>query len=352
MTEVLVKGRSSRAIEALRLDAAAEVDRITASLREDVLHRFRRRGAVVGCSGGVDSSVVLALAARALGPERVLAVLMPERESSPESAELASGWAEDLHVPAVIEDITGALEGTGCYERRDEAVRRVFPEYGPGWTCRITLPGSLLDSDTLNVFFLTVVSPKGEELQRRILSTDYYQIVAASGFKQRTRMAMLYYHAELRNYAVIGTPNRNEHDLGFFVKHGDGGSDVAPIQHLHKTQVYQLADYLGLPEEIRSRPPTSDTYSAGGTQEEFFFRLPFEILDPIWLGWERGIAPEQLAVELGIEPTQVRRVIDDLVRKQRTTEYLRLASLAYPRVEADRPTTASTGPRGARESTS
>jgi NAD+ synthase len=143
-------------------------------------------------------------------------------------------------------------------------------------------------------------------------------------------MAMLYYHAELNNYAVIGTPNRNEHDLGFFVKYGDGGTDVSPIQHLHKTQVYELADHLGVPEEIRNRPPTSDTYSAGGTQEEFFFRVPFEILDPIWMGWERGIPAGEIAGALGITPEQTQRVIDDLIRKQRTTQYLRQPTIVYP----------------------
>jgi NAD+ synthase len=337
MTEVALKSSSHRAIEALRLDAAAEVDRLCALLRSDVLHRLRRRGAVVGCSGGVDSSVVLALTVRAIGAERVLAVMMPEKESSPESAELASAWAADLRVRTVVEDITPALEGSGCYARRDEAVRRVFPEYGPGWTCRIVLPGSLLDQETLNIFTLTVVRPDGQEFHRRVLSGEFYQIMAASSFKQRTRMAMLYYHAELHNYAVIGTANRNEHDLGFFVKFGDGGSDIAPIQHLHKSQVYQLADYLAVPEDIRSRPPTSDTYSAGGTQEEFFFRLPFEILDPIWLGWERGIPPEEIAVGLGITPAQVRRVVDDLTRKGRTTDYLRLPTLTYPAAAEGKP---------------
>jgi NAD+ synthase len=329
--------RNPKAVERAEppFEAAAEIARLTANLRQDVLHGLRRRGAVVGCSGGVDSSVVLALCARALGPERVLAVLMPEKESSPESRELAMAWAETLQVRAVVEDITAALEGAGCYSRRDEAVRRVFPEYGPGWKCRITLPGSLLENDTLNVFSLTVVSPTGEEMHRRVLSNDYYQIVAASGFKQRTRMAMLYYHAELNSYSVVGTPNRNEHDLGFFVKYGDGGTDIAPIQHLHKSQVYELARHLGVPEEIRSRPPTSDTYSAGGTQEEFFFRLPFEILDPIWMGWEKGIPAEELAHGLGIQPAQVQRVIDDLIRKQRTTDYLRLPVLVYPRVQGN-----------------
>jgi NAD+ synthase len=315
---------------ALQLDVEQEAQRLCEQLRQDVHGRFHRRGVVVGCSGGVDSSVVLALCVRAFGPEKVLAVLMPEKESSPESAELARPWAEALHVETITEDITAALEGAGCYRRRDEAIRRLFPEYGAGWKCKITLPGSLLDQNTLNVFYLTVVNPAGEEFRQRILSTDYFQIVAASNFKQRTRMATLYYHAELRNYAVAGTANKNEHDLGFFVKHGDGGVDVSPILHLFKSQVYQLAEYLKVPEVIRTRPPTSDTYSAGSTQEEFFFRLPFATLDLIWANFERKVSTADIALGLGLAADQVQRVIDDILRKERTTQYLRTPALAYP----------------------
>lgn len=314
----------------LQMDVAQETQRLCQHLHDDIHRQFHRKGAIVGCSGGVDSSVVLALCARALGPGRVLAVLLPERESSPESADLASRLTAQFGVETIIEDITGALEGAGCYRRRDEAVRRVFPAYAEGWKCKITLPGNLLDQETLNVFYLTVISPDGREARERIPAAEYYQIVAASNFKQRARMAMLYYHAELRNYAVVGTANKNEHDLGFFVKHGDGGVDTAPILHLFKSQVYQLAAYLGIPDEIRTRPPTSDTYSAGSTQEEFFFRLPFETLDVIWAGWERGLAADAIAQALGLTPEQVQRVITDIVRKQRTTQYLRTAPVSYP----------------------
>ncbi|KAF5434112.1 NAD+ synthase [Candidatus Methanophagaceae archaeon] len=317
----------------LEIETHNEVERITERLRKDIQGRFRRRGAVLGVSGGVDSAVVLALCVQALGAERVLAVLMPERESNADSLTLARSWANRLGVESVVEDITDALVGAGCYQRRDDAIQRVFPQFESGWKSKITLPGSLLDDDTLNIFTLTIVSPEGKEFEERVLSADFYQIVAASNFKQRMRMTMLYYHAELRNFAVVGTAPKNEHDLGFFVKHGDGGVDIAPIQHLFKSQVYQLAAYLEVPEDIRSRTPTSDTYSAGSTQEEFFFRLPFRLLDLIWAGWEREVPPEVIAEELGLTPEQIQRVIDDLVRKNRTTEYLRTPVISYPHFE-------------------
>jgi len=317
----------------LEIEPQNEVEHITERLRKDIQGRFRRRGAVLGVSGGVDSAVVLALCVRALGAERVLAVLMPERESSADSQTLARSWTDRLGVESVVEDITDALVGAGCYQRRDDAIQRVFPQFESGWKSKITLPGSLLDDDTLNIFTLTIVSPEGTEFEERVLSSDFYQIVAASNYKQRMRMTMLYYHAELRNFAVVGTAPKNEHDLGFFVKHGDGGVDIAPIQHLFKSQVYQLAAYLEVPEDIRNRTPTSDTYSAGSTQEEFFFRLPFKLLDLIWAGWEREVPLEVIAEELGLTPEQVQRVIDDLVRKKRTTEYLRASVISYPQFE-------------------
>jgi NAD+ synthase len=179
----------------------------------------------------------------------------------------------------------------------------------------------------LSGFSLTVSEPSGRQMTKRLPPREYYQIVAASNFKQRTRMAMLYYHAESRNYAVVGTANKNERDLGFFVKHGDGGVDVSPIVHLFKTQVYQLAQYLDVPEEIQRRTPTSDTYSGGSTQEEFFFRVPFEILDVIWFGHEHGVPVAEISAALDLSAEQVERVIADIARKQRTTAYLRTPAL-------------------------
>jgi NAD+ synthase len=307
----------------LVLDVGEEVRQIIDGLRRFVHQTLRRQGAIVGISGGIDSSVVLALCAKAFGPQRVVGVLLPERESSPDSVVLAQKVARQYGVQTVTEDITAALEGLGCYQRRDEAIARLFPEYAPGWKAKIVLPGNLLEQKTLNVFRLTVISPDGREFGKRLPLREYYQVVAASNFKQRTRMVMLYYQAELRNYAVIGTANKNEHDLGFFVKYGDGGVDVSPIVHLFKTQVFQLARYLGVPEEIQKRVPTTDTYSAESTQEEFFFRIPFDVLDVVWSGYERGVSSEELAEALALSTGQVERVIADIIRKQRTTAYLR-----------------------------
>ncbi len=311
----------------LDLDPAAETERIVQRLRQIVHQDMRRGGGVVGVSGGIDSSVVFALSLRAFGKERVVPVMLPDRDSELESELLACLLICKFGAEPVLENITPALEGFGCYERRDEAVRRIFPEYDreQGYKLKIHVPQNLLDSDQLNVFSATIITPDGEEKTKRLPVKDYQQIVAASNFKQRTRMAMLYYHAELRNYAVIGTANKNEHDQGFFVKYGDSGVDVRPIAHLYKTQVYQLAEYLEIPEEIRQRPPTTDTYSAPITQEEFFFRLPFNIMDTLWYAQEKNIPVSEVAEGMGLTEEQVLRAYKEFTRKQRTTEYLRMA---------------------------
>lgn len=313
--------------DVLKLDAEAEVNRIAESLRRHIFDVLKKRGGVMGISGGVDSAVVLAIAVRALGANRLVTLLLPEMESSPDSARLARVVCRQYGVDPLTEDVTGALWGFGAYQRRDEAVKAIFPEYDSTYKLKITLPSGLLEQDTLNFFSATIISPEGEEQTKRLRPSQLQQIVAATNFKQRSRVAMLYYHAELHDYAVIGTPQRNEHDQGFFVKYGDGAMDVKPIGHLFKSQVYQLAEYLDVPAEIRSRPPTSDTYSAGSTQEEFFFRLPFETMDLIWYGLDNGLPAAVVAKEMDLTEAQVQRVYDDITRKQRTTAYLRARPL-------------------------
>jgi len=310
----------------LNINPETEAARIISMLRQNVGQVMHRRGVVIGISGGVDSSVALALCVRAFGPQRVAAIMMPETDSEAESETLARRVAHHYGLEALLENITPALEGFGCYCRRDEAIKRVFPEYDAtlGYKAKIVLPHNILEDEMLNVFFLAIITPDGEEKRKRLALQEYFQITAASNLKQRSRMAALYYHAELRNYAVIGTANKNEHEQGFFVKYGDGGADLKPIIHLFKTQVYQLAAYLDVPEEIRSRPPTSDTYSAHQSQEEFFFRLPFDIMDLLWYAQENHVPISQVAQTLELSEAQVQRAFDDFSRKYRTTEYLRM----------------------------
>jgi NAD+ synthase len=310
--------------DSIKIDAEAEVQKITSEIRETLKSKIHKRGAVIGISGGIDSSVVLALCVRALGPGKVIGVMMPEMDSTSDSLLLATILAEHYGVKTYLEELSGALAGFGCYERRDEAVQNIFPQYNKSWKMKILLPKPEDNIRKLNVFYLTVISPDGEEFTERLPLKEYLQIVAASNFKQRSRMSMLYYHAEVHNYAVIGTGNKNEHEQGFFVKYGDGGADLKPIAHLFKTQVYQLADYLAVPMEIRKRTPTTDTYSAEQTQEEFFYQMPFEIMDRVWYGLEKNIDPAEIAAVLNLTIHQVFDIQESIKQKIRGTEYLRM----------------------------
>ena len=304
------------------------VELITSKIRDVVFKQIKRRGGVLGISGGIDSSVTLALTAIALGKENVLGLLLPEKDSSDDSARLATILANKFGVETVTENISDALEGFGCYRRRDEAIKRVFPEFDPTrHKSKIGVNQRGLTINLAPLFSVTIIDEKGESKSKLLPAKEFLQIVAASNFKQRSRMSMLYYHAECRYYAVIGTPNKHETEQGFFVKHGDGGADIMPIGNLYKTQVYQLARHLGIPQEIIDRIPTTDTYSAEQTQEEFFFQMPFEQMDIIWYGYENGYPAAEVAAELGKTEKEISSIYMNFARKQQTTEYLRMSPI-------------------------
>lgn len=312
--------------DVLRLDASAEIERTCGAIREQVFKTLKRKGAVLGLSGGIDSSVSVALCARAIGADRVLGLLMPEGESAAETTGLGQLVAAHLGIRTFVEDITPILDAAGCYGRRDAAIKTVFPEYGCGWKSKIVLPSSL-ENDGYKLFSLVVESPSGEQKRARLTADAYLAILAATNFKQRARKMMEYHYADRFQYAVAGTPNRLEYDQGFFVKLGDGAADLKPIAHLYKSQVYQLAEVLGIPEEILRRPPTTDTYSLAQSQEEFYFSLPYDKLDLCLYGLNHGVAPEDVAPSVDLTPEQVARVCRDIESKRRATAYLHMAPI-------------------------
>lgn len=311
-------------------DIQKETEKIVGFLRETVNQDLRRHGAIVGISGGIDSSVCLALSARAFGADKVLGIMLPEKDSSNDSAQFAQKLADKFGVKAITENITGALQGFNCYGRRDEAVKNVFPEYDPAThTMKIGVRTSGLYTNLPPLFSLIIIDNKGNEQSGRLPAEEFRQIEAASNFKQRCRMSMLYYHAERLHYAVIGTPNKHEVQQGFFVKYGDGGADVMPIAHLYKTQVYQMARYLGVPQEIINRTPTTDTYSAEQTQEEFFYQMPFAEMDLLWHAYENNYDPAEVALVMNMTADQVKSVFVNFDRKKKTTEYLRMQPVRF-----------------------
>jgi NAD+ synthase len=311
----------------LKIDCEKTQEQLTNTIITQIRDDLKKTGAVIGISGGVDSSLCAALCAKALGPDRVLGVLMPEQDSSPDSRELALELAARFGFETVTEVITDGLSGMHCYERRDEAIRQVFPNYNSKWKSKIVISGNILDSKAFNFFKLEVEDESGQKMTKRLPRSAYLQVVAASNLKQRLRMTTLYYQAERLNWAVIGTGNKDEHMQGFFVKYGDGGADLKPIAHLFKVQVFELARHLGVPESILERIPTTDTYSAECTQEEFFFGLDFYNMDMIWYAMENDIPAAKVAEVLGLTTGQIERAVNGIQRKIIATEYLRAAPL-------------------------
>ncbi len=306
----------------LNLDLEKEAARITDWIVRTVAS-FKRKGLVVGVSGGIDSSTCIALAARALGPERVIGLLMPERDSSGRSIEIGRMVCDAVGVKYEVEDLTGILEGAGCYRRRDEAIRSVFPEYDDTYKQKIVIP-PFEGSDRITFFSVVIQSPSGETKKARLPLKAYLQVVASTNFKQRTRAMMEYYHADRLNYAVVGTPNRLEYDQGFFVKGGDGLADLKPIAHLYKSQVYAMARFLKLPDKVCNSTPTTDTYSLEQGQDEFYFALPYDKMDLLLYAYNHQVPAAEAAASMGMTAEQVGWVYRDIQTKRRTTRYLHL----------------------------
>jgi NAD+ synthase len=317
--------------EALEIDAPKVAARIATEIQESIFGQLKRKGAVLGLSGGIDSSVAAALCVQALGSERVLGLLMPEADSSQDSVRLGRVIAEFLQIRIVLEDISPILKAAGCYQRRDEAIRKVIPEYDEGYKSKIVLP-NLLDGSAYSLYSVVARSAAGVETHARLTASAYLAIVAATNFKQRTRKMIEYYYADSLNYAVVGTPNRLEYDQGFFVKNGDGAADLKPIAHLYKTQVYQLAKYLEIPQEIQERQPTTDTYSLLQSQEEFYFAIPYDKMDLCLYGRNHGIPAAEVANAAALTVEQAERVYELIGSKRRATRYLHMRPLLIENV--------------------
>ena len=319
---------NDKAKKLLEIDLAAESDRICNEMRMSISRKLRRKGAIVAISGGIDSSLTAALAVKALGKERVIGLMMPEQDSASETAGLSKMLADSLGIRTEFEDISGILSSVGCYARRDAAYKATIPEYGDGWKAKIVLP-PVTDTDELRYFSLVALSPDGEQIKKRLPLDSYLQVVAATNFKQRVRKMLEYYHADRYNYAVCGTPNKLEYDQGFFVKLGDGSADVKPIAHLYKTQVYAMAEFLGVPKDICNRPPTTDTYSLPQSQEEFYFSLPYDQMDVCLYGVNHNMSAAEIGDILGLTAEQIERVYTDIAQKRRFSEYLHAAPVLF-----------------------
>ncbi len=308
----------------LNINPEAVSTKVQKFIRDSLSDFYGRRGIVIGLSGGLDSAVSAALAVRAIGPEKVIGVLLPEADSNPVSREYGKSVAEDLGIECMEIDLTSVLKEFGVYSKRETVVEKLLPDVAKPYRFRLVLPQDLLNRDRLNVYYLEVLPEGGDVIRKRLPIKDYLEIMAANDIKQRVRMTTLYYQAEKRHYIVCGTTNRSETMQGFFVKYGDGGVDIEPIAHLYKYQVYQLGKYLQVPQQILSRTPSPDTYSFEVSDEDFYFCLPYDVVDTILYAIENNIGKEEAAQALGLQRDQIKRAWADLAHKIEITRHLRI----------------------------
>ena len=311
---------SHRLSNVLDINPAEEVDKISKFIRETLRSKLKKRGLIIAISGGVDSGVSAGLCVEAIGKGKVYGLLLPETDSSSLSLSRGKSLAEHLDIEYAIENIAPTLEAIGCYKWRDNAIKSIYPEYDGTWKNKITIAGG--QKGQFNHFNLVVQKPNGEINESRMALKEYLQIVAATNNKQRIRKSIEYFHGDRLNYAVVGTPNRLEFDQGFFVKNGDGSADIKPIAHLYKTQVYAIAKYLGIPNEIATAVPTTDTYSMEQGQDEFYFALPYDKMDVALWAYNNNVSVNELAAYLEITINQAEYIYQDIKAKRITTHYL------------------------------
>lgn len=309
--------------DVLKIDPAEQLEKLSKFIVQQLTVAFRRKGIIVGMSGGVDSSCMAAIAVHAIGKAKVMGLVLPEVETNPVSSEYAIKHAQALGIEHREIDITSTVNSVVPYQWRDTFIQGLVPEYKPGYKYNISLPTDLLDRDTFSFYSLQVQMPDGQIKRKRLNLDEFHTITSFANIKIRARMLHLYAEAERRNLLVAGTTNRTEFLLGDFCKYGDGGTDIEPLTYLYKNQIYQIAEHLGVIPEILHRTPSPDTFSLPVSDQEFFFRIPFETLDHLLYAWEHEVPTSEAARVLDISEEGVKRAYRDFASKHRATAHVR-----------------------------
>ncbi len=310
-------------LDVLKIDPLQEVEKLSKFVVNQVNIVFRRKGVIVGLSGGIDSACMASVAAHAIGEEKVFGLILPEKESNPISREFAIKHAQTLGIEFCEIDITPTVDSVFSYSWRDKLLQRLIPEYEPGYKYNITLPTDLLELAAFNFYNLQVQMPDGGIKKKRLNLVEFHSVTSFANIKIRSRMIHLYAEAERRNLVVAGTTNRTEFILGDFCKYGDGGTDIEPLSYLYKNQIYQISEYLKVIPEIMNRQPSPDTFSLPVSDQEFFFRIPFDKLDYLLYAWEHKVSADETAKVLDLSVDAVERAFKDFKSKNNATKHLR-----------------------------
>jgi NAD+ synthase len=309
-------------LDVLKIDPVQEVNRLSEFIVDQV-NAYRKKGVIVGLSGGIDSACIAAVAVHALGKDKVTGLVLPESESNPISSEYAIKHAKALGIEHRQIDITSTVNSIVKYQWRDEFLQKMIPEYKPGYKYNITLPTDLLERASFSFYRLQVQLPDGDLKSKRLTHEELLTITSFANIKIRARMLHLYAEAERRSLLVAGTTNRTEFILGDFCKYGDGGTDIEPFTHLYKNQIYQISEHLKVIQEIINRQPSPDTFSLPVSDQEFFFRIAFDKLDYLLYAWEHEVPSNEAAKVLNLSGDAVERAYKDFASKYRATAHLR-----------------------------
>lgn len=302
---------------------------LPAFMKETVNNQFKKDGIVIGVSGGVDSALIATLAVEALGTSHVYGLILPEKESNPSSRELALQLCKKLKIPFGEVPITPMVEAFGIYAQKESLFRELFPQYDPAvHTTNLFLPpgisGSLLALPSIRL------STKKESIgTKRLSAQQYLKLISLQNVKQRTRMIALYMQAEKMNYVVSGTTNKSELLCGYFVKFGDGGVDIEPIANMYKLQVYKLSELLKIDKKIISRAPSPDTWSHYTSDEDFYLRMPYDILDQLLYAEEHNLPPEIVRKCTGLTSDQMNSALKHIHSMKNASRMLQLAPPVY-----------------------
>jgi NAD+ synthase len=290
-------------------------------VKEEILEKFQRKGAIIGISGGIDSAVMASICTRSVNPNQVLGLIMPEKESDPSSQILAEKIANQLDIETKIIDITSILESFGVYENKEKIIKEKFSNFNNNCIYSVRVPSKF--GNSVGIPFLEILDDKNKKHQIKISASEFLTLTASSSIKHRVRMTLLYYYAEKNNFCVVGTTNKSEFLQGYFVKYGDGGTDIEPLSNLYKSQIYQISEFLNIPREIHEKDASPDIWSLKTSDEEFFYSVPYHIVDLILYARENNMTESEIEKISDFSLEQIKKLIQFQNQKQVKSQHMR-----------------------------
>jgi len=297
-----------------------DVENMCTFLQGEISVKSQKSGAIVGLSGGIDSTVTMALCAKALGSEKTLGLTMFEKESSPSNKDLINEIAQNYDIKIENIDITPILDSFGVYSYREKIVKKKFPDFNSNCKYRVVVPPNF---SSIGIPYLEILDEENQNHKIKISSSDFLTLTSATSIKHRVRMTLLYFHAEKNNLSVVGTTNKSEYLQGYFVKYGDGGSDIEPLVNLYKSQIYQIGNFLNVPEDILNNDASPDVWSYSTTDEEFFYTVPYEIVDLILYAREKKLSIVEIKKLSNLPEEKIQNLLRFQDIKQRKSQHMR-----------------------------